>query len=291
MYIPARMRSELTSCHVKLATPLALIMGSQSKKILLWTVPRSVSTAFEFAMRNLPNAKVFHEPYSIPYYNENPLEVLNKVTKDLKLQSYEEVGTMLRDEYEGKDIIFAKNHACTVRGRFEMFLEEEYKDFIHTFLIRDPLYAVASSYRGFSNYEAWSQVYQHGNLGYYDLRDLYNFVKKNIHPDPVVIDANDLLEHPEQTLKVYCREVGIDYREGMTKWETGSMRTQEFLDQKGGRNLYWISRAIESTGISKSVAHSDAAELLNTFPEQVVKCIEEYRVVYNEIFKYRLPIV
>lgn len=207
----------------------------------------------------------------------------------MQLQSYEEVGAMLRESYRGKDIIFTKNCAHTVRGRFEMFLEEGFKDFIHTFLIRDPLSAVASSFIGFPNLEAWSQVRQQGDLGYHELRDLYYFVKGKIHSDSVVIDANDLLENPEQTMKAYCREVGIEYREGMTKWESGSMCTQEFLDQKGVlQNLEWNETAIESTGIAKSVAHFDAAKLLDTFPEEVVKCIEEFRGVYEEIYKYRL---
>ena len=254
---------------------------------MLWTAPRSVSTAFEFSIRTLHNAKVFHEPYCLPYYIAKPLAVPNWTTESGLASSYEEVGDMLKANYPGKDIIFAKNHAYTVEDNFKMFLDESFSGFTHSFLIRDPAKAVASSFRGFPSLEAWSEVYRHGDLGYYQLRDLYKFIKENLHCNPIIIDADDLLRDPEAMMKAYCKEVGIEYKEGMTQWEPDSMCTEEFIEQKGGlKNVEWNKSAIKSSGISQNVG-SRGVKPDEEFPEIVVKCIEEFRVVYNELYPLR----
>src|SRR3954468_12186241 len=41
---------------------------TQNKPIALWTVPRSISTAFERVFVEREDFKVFHEPFSVSYY-------------------------------------------------------------------------------------------------------------------------------------------------------------------------------------------------------------------------------
>ena len=46
-------------------------------RVLLWSAPRSMSTAFERSIRELDGVKVIHQPHSMAYYNylfesENP---------------------------------------------------------------------------------------------------------------------------------------------------------------------------------------------------------------------------
>ncbi len=262
-----------------------------TKKIFLWTAPRCVSTAFEFSFRTLPNAMVIHEPYNVPYYAyaENPTWTKYAGTRSTT-GTYKDVEDALLGTYSGKDIIFTKCFAYTLGGKFDTLLKDSMKDFVHTFLIRDPAKAVASSFRNFSSHEAWSKVRQNGDLGFHQLRDLYNFVKENITPNPVVVDADDLLENPEGMLNAYCKEVGVEFKEGMTRWESGSMKTKEFLEQKGGRveSLKWHESAFQSTGISKSVAHSDVIQEVESFPNEVKQCIEDFRGVYDEMYKFRL---
>ena len=261
-----------------------------TKKIFLWTAPRCVSTAFEFSFRTLPNAMVFHEPYNAPYYAENPIDMDEINSAMSKISTYKDVEDTLLGTYSGKDIIFAKCFAFTLSGKFDTLLKDSMKDFVHTFLIRDPTKAVASSFRNFSSHEAWSKVRQNGDLGFHQLRDLYNFVKENITPNPVVVDADDLLENPEGMLNAYCKEVGVEFKEGMTRWESGSMKTKEFLEQKGGHveSLEWHESAFQSTGISKSVAHSDVIQEVESFPDEVKQRIEDFRVAYDEMYKFRL---
>ena len=255
------------------------------RRVFLWTAPRCVSTAFEFSINTLENAKVFHEIFASPFYSGRPL---NPLKTPLPKRSYGETKDMLLATYPEKDIVFTKEHAYYVDGRFDMLLEEDMKDFIHTFLIRNPVNAVASSYRGFGSLEVWSSFHQQKLLGFRQLRDLYFFVKEKIDPSPVVIDADDLLENPEGMMKAYCQKVGIEFKEGMTRWEAGSMKTQDFIDQKGGEeNLKWNEAAIHSSGLSKSVP-ADIRKEQDSFPAEVVKCIKEFQPLYQEMHKFRL---
>ena len=41
-----------------------------------------------------------------------------------------------QDDFEGKDFVFIKDMAYYVEGKFDMFLEEGFKNFKHTFMIR-----------------------------------------------------------------------------------------------------------------------------------------------------------
>lgn len=255
------------------------------RRVFLWTVPRSVSTAFEFSINTLENAKVFHEPFSSPFFSSGRPSPL---PAPLPKRSYKDTKEMLQASYPGIDVIFTKEHAYSLEGRYDMLLEEGMKDFVHTFLIRDPLKAVASGYRGCGSLEVWSKFHEQGILGFYQQHDLYMFVKEKIDPFPVVIDADDLLENPEGMMKAYCRKVGIKFKEGMTRWKAGSMRTQDFIDQKGGEaNLKWNEAAIRSSGLDKSVP-VDVEKELESLPEKVVRCIEEFRPVYQELYKFRL---
>ncbi len=211
------------------------------------------------------------------------------MTRNL-LRTYADAERVLLDSYPGKDIVFAKCLAYTLTGHFDTLLKDGMNEFIHTFLIRDPAKAVASSFRKFSSPEAWSKVRQNGDLGFYQLRDLYNYVKENISPNPVVVDADDLLANPEGMLRAYCKEVGIEFKEDMTRWESRSMNTNEFLEQKGGNvdTLKWQENAFQSGGISKSVARSDVTDEVAGFPDEVKQCIKDFRVVYDELYKFRL---
>ena len=256
------------------------------RRIFLWTTPRCVSTAFEFSITTLESAKVFHEVFAPPFYSGLPLDSI-PYPQLLPKSSFGEAKEKLLADYPGKCVVFAKEQAIYVNGKFDIFLEEGMRDFVHSFLIRDPLKSVTSAYRGHGSLERWLQFSHEG--GFQELRDLYVFVREKIDPSPVVIDADDLLEDPEGVMKAYCGKVGIEYKEGMTRWEPGSMKTQDFIAQKGGMgNLRWNKAALRSSGLSKSVAANVSREEQKALPEEVLRNIEDLRPIYEELYKYRL---
>lgn len=60
-----------------------------------------------------------------------------------------------------------------------------------------------------------------------------------------VIDADDLLQNPEAILKVYCKEVGIDYTPRMLEW--GDDDNQEYAAKAFEKWYGFHHDAIEST--------------------------------------------
>lgn len=101
---------------------------------------------------------------------------------------------------------------------------EVLKQFQFTFLIRHPRRAVPSYYRctvppldevtGFYHFMP-------NEAGYEELVTLFDFLLKKgvIDKDNlVVVDADDLLDNPEKTIRLYCEKTGIDFKPEMLEW-------------------------------------------------------------------------
>lgn len=98
------------------------------------------------------------------------------------------------------------------------------KRFHFTFLIRHPRRAIPSYYRctippldevtGFYNFMP-------SEAGYEELVKLFDFLvetgivdKKQI----TVVDADDMLDNPEEVIRQFCDKVGLDFQPEMLKW-------------------------------------------------------------------------
>jgi hypothetical protein len=99
------------------------------------------------------------------------------------------------------------------------------KRFSFTFLIRHPRRSIPSYYRctvpplaavtGFDRFLP-------SEAGYAELRRLFDYLLEAGIVDrenAVVVDADDLVDHPEATLRNYCERVGIDFSESMLRWD------------------------------------------------------------------------
>ncbi|KAJ8039989.1 hypothetical protein HOLleu_14166 [Holothuria leucospilota] len=112
--------------------------------------------------------------------------------------------------------------------------------FKHTFLIRDPLRSANSVRRyfmGFFQFDGEPEdfdVYEGNPL--LDTKvfppnpchDVWKYVKENIDPNPVVIDADDLQNFPEQIFKKYCEAVDIPFHAKYLQWEESNQFARNF---------------------------------------------------------------
>lgn len=64
-------------------------------------------------------------------------------------------------------------------------------------------------------------------------------------PGICVIDADDLLDYPEQVVEAYCKAVDLDYSPQMLKWgsEESQQRAKEAFEKWNG----WHDDALDST--------------------------------------------
>lgn len=249
------------------------------KTVLLWSAPRSISTAFERSIITLSNIKVLHEPFNNVYYlgPERQSSRYDSTPVDPN-ETYQEVGRKLTKEYKGKEVVFSKNMAYTVENMFEIFLEPRYKSTQHTFLVRDPEKSIPSLYLASKNpnIAGWD-YFDPEEAGFRQMYELYQFIAENVHPNPVVIDADDLLDHPDETMKKYCDAVSIPYQSHMTSWKPGPV-------PELASSSIWHQNVLKSSGFSakKTIAHDF------TIPAEVRRTITDAKPYYEFLTAKRL---
>ena len=93
---------------------------------------------------------------------------------------------------------------------------------VHTFLIRHPQKAVpsyarlcegdASAITGFYGFDG-------KEMGYKELRQLFDFVRAQTGKTPLLIESEEMLKDPEGVMKMWCDEVGISFDKSMLEWD------------------------------------------------------------------------
>ncbi|KAJ8030644.1 hypothetical protein HOLleu_27112 [Holothuria leucospilota] len=221
------------------------------RRIFLWCNPRSLSTVFLKCVSCMDGADVWHEPYvySLENYIVSRPDLLQRYSqmkftrRSQDEASVNDEGTLqpasifrydwVKEQLEkplkpGKTFLFVKDAPLAIDGHFDKLPQVPFK---HTFIIRNPLRSAPS----FRNLCVKIFDYQ-GDVDQFDMNScnpyvsidtavpdrLYAFwlyVKDNIEPHPVVIDADDLQIHPEQTLRNYCEAVGIPFKMSYLTWD------------------------------------------------------------------------
>lgn len=275
----------------------------------------------------MDNAQTWHEPYTSCYFNLlfNDPEVFAKFPRMkaflgqfVKAQKVVEAGGHLyeggnltavsnfthdwvkeqleKPVAEGKDFMFIKDTAFGIDGYYDKLPKIDAK---HTFIIRHPHRVVLSARRLLMHlYEfdgapddfdmssghpfmAWDK------LSPDPLFKLWNYVRENIDPNPIVIDADDLQNHPEQMLKKYCEAVGIPFKKKYLTWD------------KSDESLRFFYGALEQMVWGKNEGVYDAAFLSSCFlplkgpipdkiPEKCVGYEREFHDGYDVMYKTRL---
>ena len=260
------------------------------KRVILWTAPRCVSTAFERSMMNLKNSKIFHEPYYWPFFF-GPERQSKRYSSEVidPEATYRSVSEFLQKDYDGMELVFVKDFPFYIVKKFDIFLEDGFKNFKHTFLIRNPKKSVVSLYKvtrspkltgdesGFLPEEA----------GFKQMFEFFQFVRSHLDPSPVVVDADDLLDNPEGMMQSYCEALGLEYQENMTKWSPGYAP----LWEKYG-NLGWHEVLLESSGIitrkNTSETQDGVAFDMEDMPVEVVDTIEMSMPHFKALYSFRI---
>ncbi|KAF8254026.1 hypothetical protein K440DRAFT_648670 [Wilcoxina mikolae CBS 423.85] len=175
------------------------------------------------------------------------------------------------------------------------------RDFHFTFLIRHPKRSIPSYYRctrpplseltGFHHFLA-------EEAGYRELRAVFDYLRATgvvTEENMFVLDADDLLENPEEAIRRYCGNVGIEFRPEMLSWDKGK-GCEAFEKWKG-----FHEDAIGSDGLKKREKRTrekteeqnlaewtekwgaDAAELIRKTVEET-KEDYEYLRGFKEVF-------
>ena len=253
------------------------------RRVLLWSSPRSLSTAFERSIRELKSVKVLGEPHLRAYYYgpERKRESTHHPSQ-FELDdsaTYEAAAAELFKEYDGYEAVFAKELAFYIEGKYEKYVEGEFSRFKHTFLIRHPLKSIPSLIRASGKCGLSSPL---NDIGIKQLYLFYKVVQQSINPHPIVIDADDLLANPRAIMEHYCKETGLPFDEQMLTWQPGEV--QDWLSYKYYKEFF--STVMASSGFLKPSTNSVTVADLSVEAQDVYQqVLPFYEAMYQERFQ------
>ena len=259
------------------------------KCVFLWTAPRSCSSAFERSVLTLTGVEHRSEPFNQAFYFGADRQSQRYGSLDVKpnLRYRDVAESITRAGDDQCQLVFVKDMAYFMKDQFHI-LEEYFKDAKHSFLIRDPSKVITSQYRASQNEEIRAQGWDYfdpSKTGFKELNELYNYVKRNLDPCPVVVDADDLLDSPQEMMQAYCRGVGIPYEDHMTTWDADVMPPA----WNDGWAISWRKGALASNGFARPSRPSNAAAVPDVaYPDDVTRAIEASCDFYEELYQARI---
>jgi hypothetical protein len=248
-------------------------MTRQSEKspIFLATHPRAMSTALERSFMTRPDVRCMHEPYGDAFYF-GPERLSDRYSAQQRASSkysettYAHVTKDILDQSSGRRT-FIKDMAQYVipsdgkasvapslggngheKGNSTVLPRQILDKFKFFFLVRPPHKSVPSYYRccipprsattGFDHY-------RHSEAGFRELRILYDYLVEN-GQTPLVVDAEDIVRDPEQTIKAICEAVDLDFDPAMLSWDKDQDVIDTFQKWNG-----WHTDVLSSKGFEK----------------------------------------
>jgi len=237
----------------------------ETRRIALWAVPRSVSTAFERVFVERADAAVLHEPFSHAYYHgPDRLSARFGGEPPQPEHSYEAVVAEVAAPCPAP-ILFMKDMAYQARPVDD---PDFYAGLANTFLIRDPAEALLSLHRLWPDFTI-------EEAGFIEQAQLFDLVTGPLEQPAVVVDATEFRNDPERLMAAYCEAVAIPHRGDALCWQPGPV---EIWQAWSG----WHEGAEQSAGIAPPP--SPPAEL----PGRVAAMVELCQPHYERLHAARL---
>jgi Sulfotransferase domain len=240
----------------------------ETKRVALWAVPRSVSSAFERSFIERDDTLVLHEPFSHAYYH-GPDRRSDRFG-DREPEAAHAPATIVERTLDVADvpILFIKDMAYQVLP----FVGPDFFGRItNTFLIRHPREALASLHRKWPDFDE-------EEAGYAAQAQLFDLVTGELGQDATVIDATDLRCQPEPLMRAYCEAIGVPFFESAMSWESGPVDLLEPWSE-------WHSEVEASTGIEPPQRPPSGR-----VPARLERLIKDALPHYERLFGNRLTI-
>jgi hypothetical protein len=201
--------------------------------LVLWSAPRSRSTAFFRMMIERGDFTAVHEPFSyLAEFGYADLAGTRVTSAPALLDGLRRLAA--------RRPVFVKE---TTGKRYpEVLGDEEFmaRDAVHTFLIRHPRETIASRHP----LDPGAAI---DKAGFESLFEIFTEAASHSGQDPVVIDAADLVASPAAIVRAYCKRVGITFLPQALTWSPGD-RPEWTLSSR------WHAEAAASTGFAPAPA-------------------------------------
>ncbi|XP_072018470.1 uncharacterized protein [Amphiura filiformis] len=293
-------------------------------RIILWAVPRTTSTALAKCMSFVAGCQVIDEPYTAAYHigpervklqpqleqfvgpiMQSQFEQMKAIPLEADLAydhdvcTYEWVKGQLEADYPGHSVVFCKEMAYGLQGKYDM-IPQGYR---HVFLIRHPhkvfpswrkmLAESASRLTGNENFRMCDlpPFLLPSKYGYEEQYELFQYIKANIDPSPIVIDSDDLLSNPKSILSQYCQAVNIPFHESLLHWpdDEGVVKRWKASRRFLLANLMQKSDGFYATALKSSAFTAPSAvPPITSLPDGIVPCVEASMPFYLKMHELRI---
>jgi hypothetical protein len=114
------------------------------------------------------------------------------------------------------------------------------------------------------------------DLGFVQQAEIFDFVRSHTNAVPPVVDAKDVLQNPERTLRLLCEAVGVEFSESMLSWPSG------LRDTDGIWAKHWYGEVAKTTSFQPY--RPTPSEVPARLREVYQRCCE----CYQRLYEYRL---
>lgn len=236
--------------------------------LALWSVPRSISTAFERMMMERGDFTIIHEPFSYFYYAKEKRAAAAHMNVDPSAPlDFPDILAYIRSEAEKAPVFFKDMCYHAISRADRPFLNH----FVNTFIIRDPALTLPSHYK-------MNPDFTLEEAGYEAQRKFFELVADMTGKPPAVVDAEDVIDDSHGVIKSYCEVVGISFIPESLTWEAESKPEWKTWEQ-------WHLDAAKSTGFIKDMEQFDVTV------RDVASLTEAYefcRPFYEALYKHRI---
>jgi len=239
-----------------------------SVRIAMWSGPRNISTAMMRAWGNRRDTVVIDEPFYAYYLRTTGKNHpgADEVIAAGEIDWRRIVAHLTGPIPNGRQIFLQKQMT-------HHFLPEINREWLgavtNCFLIRDPREVIAS-------YVKKREEPSLEDLGFMQQVEIFNFVRNRLNSIPPVVDAKDVLENPERTLRLLCDAVGVDFNKSMLAWPPGLRETDGIWAR------HWYSEVAKTTSF-RQYRPTD-----QQVPERLREIYERCCDCYEKLYQHRL---
>ena len=229
--------------------------------------PRNISTALMYSFSSRPSCLAIDEPFYALYLKNNPADHPIRDTILSKMpQTYNGV-------IKGLEACIAKApKEIYIKNMSHHMVDQDFSWFqnaAHIFWIRHPR-KVINSFAKIVDQVTLKDV------GYKDQFQIWKTLKSTYKPC-VIVDTDDLLNHPEDLLKSICNTLEIEWHPEMLSWPKGPKPFD------GIWAPYWYANAHRTSRFTKKI--DTPMQLSKTQLDLIEECLPFYNALFEERLK------
>jgi hypothetical protein len=244
-------------------------MTAKPVRIAMWSGPRNISTAMMRAWGNRADTAVIDEPL-YAYYLETTGKkhpISDEVIAHGQTDWRKIVAQLTKDQIPGnKRIVFQKQMTHHLLPEMD---REWIVDLTNCFLIREPREVILSYIK--KNPDPALE-----DLGLTQQSEIFDFVRERTNSVPPVVDARDVLENPERTLRALCHTIGVEFDKAMLSWPPGLRETDGIWAK------HWYDAVARSTSFEKYKPREGEV------PDSLHDIYQRCRDCYGKLYPHRL---